>query len=98
MDCHYSRDAARDPPCRYRPAKADEGDREKDQAECRNNDEVGAVAGSNAGGFDARERNEFAFVEDDSLGTAQKLPPFPGAAGGDQENEGDEQSAILQSR
>ena len=29
---------------------------------------------------------------------AQELPPFPGAAGGDQENEGDEQSAILQSR
>jgi len=41
-------------------------------------------------GFHLRERDEFAFVEDDGLGAAQQLPPFPGAAGGDQENEGNE--------
>src|SRR5438270_7956171 len=43
----------------------------------RNNDQVGAVAGSNAGGFDAGERDEFAFVQDDALRSAERLPPFP---------------------
>src|SRR2546423_12634805 len=44
---------------------------------------------SHTAGFGAGERDEFAFVEDDAFGAAQQLPPFPGAAGGDQENEGD---------
>src|SRR5205809_5447685 len=40
--------------------------------------------------FHARERDEFAFVQNDALGAAQELPPFPRAPGSDEEDERDE--------
>ena len=92
--------------CGYRPTKRTNAIVNKtDQAKHDNGEaapddvEAGALqAESRAGGFDARERDEFAFVEDDGLGAAQKFPPFPGAAGGDQEKRATKANATKASK